>query len=111
MIIAKLTSVSYNKTLRKKIINSMKLISPILLIFIMQLSVQAKSQNKITHRFKNVELTKAIAILESESTYRFVYNNNLVPDSKKVVANFYEADIPEVMDVMLKGTGLSYKML
>ncbi len=111
MIIAKATSSSYKKTLRKKIINSVKLISPIMLIFIMQLSVQAKSQSKITHKFKNVELTKAISILESETNYRFVYNNNLVPDSKKVIANFYEADLPEVMDVLLKGTGLSYKML
>ena len=89
----------------------MKLISPILLIFIMQLSVQAKSQSKITHKFRNVELTKAISIIEAESDYRFVYNNNLVPDTKKVEANFYEADLPEVMDVLLKGTGLSYKML
>jgi DNA polymerase-3 subunit alpha len=58
--------------------------------------VDKKISSKIFDDFEN--MTKAISILESESGYRFVYNNSLVPDSKKVQANFYEADLPEVMD-------------
>ena len=111
MIIAKLSSFSYKEKLRKKIVNSMKLISPIMLILSMQLSVQAKSQSKITVKFKNVELTKAISMLEAESEYRFVYNNSLIPGSKTIDANFKEADLPEVMNVILKGTGLTYRMM
>ncbi|MEO7047939.1 MAG: TonB-dependent receptor [Ferruginibacter sp.] len=97
--------------MRKKIVISMKLVSTIMLLFILQLSVQAKSQSKITLKFKNVELTKAISMIESQSEYRFVYNNSLLPQSKTIDANFWEADLPEVMSVMLNGTGLSYKMM
>ena len=111
MIIAKLSSFSYNEKLRKKIVNSMKLISPVMLIFILQLSVQAKSQSKITMEFKNVELTRAISMLEAQSDYRFVYNNGLLPAGKTVDAIFKQADLPQVMNVILNGTGLWFKMM
>lgn len=111
MIIAKKPLLFYKEKWRKKIVTSMKLASTIMLLFIMQLSVQAKSQNKVTLKLKNVEFTKAITMLESESGYRFVYNNSQMPQSKNVFANFREADLPEVMDVLLNGTGLAYKML
>ncbi|MEO6721123.1 MAG: TonB-dependent receptor [Ferruginibacter sp.] len=111
MIIAAFSSFSYKEKLIKKIVNSIKLISPVMLVFIMQLSVQAKSQGTITLNFKNVELTEAISMLEAQTAYRFVYNNNLIPASKTVNASFKKADLPEVMNVILNGTGLSYKMM
>ncbi len=111
MNIAKLLFFSCTENLKKSIVNSIKLVSPIMLIFILQLSAQAKSQNTITLRLKKVEFAKAISLLEAESEYRFVYNNNLVPEAKTIDANFYNADLPEVMNVILKGTGLSYKMM
>ena len=112
MIIAKkLTELFTHPNCRQKILRSMKLISPLLLIFMMHLSVSAKSQNKITLKFKNVALTKAITLVEEKSDYRFVYNNNLLPSEKKIDANFREADLPEVMSKLLSGTGLSYKMM
>jgi TonB-linked SusC/RagA family outer membrane protein len=111
MIIAKQKTFFCKEKLRKKIVISMKLVSTIMLLFILQLSVQAKSQNKITLKLKNVELTKAISMIESQSEYRFVYNNSLIPESKTIDANFREADLPEVMTVVLNGTGLSYKMM
>ncbi len=94
-----------------KILLLMKLIAPLLLIFMIQLSVSAKSQNKITAKFKNTELIKAINLVESQSDYRFVYNNGLIPLEKKIDATFREADLPEVMEKLLSGTGLSYKMM
>ena len=96
---------------RFKIILLMKLITPLLLIFMLQFSVSAHSQNKITVNFKNIELTKAITLIESKTDYRFVYNNNLIPGGKKIDASFREADLPEVMSTLLSGTGLSYKMM
>ncbi len=111
MIITKQKKIYCKEMLRRKISLSMKLISTIMLLFIMQLSVQAKSQSKITLKFKNVELTKAITMIESQSEYRFVYNNSLLPKAKTVDAKFWDADLPEVMSVVLNGTGLSYKMM
>ena len=96
---------------RFKIILLMKLITPLLLIFMLQFSVSAHSQNKITVNFKNIELTKAITLIESKTDYRFVYNNNLIPGGKKIDASFREADLPEVMSTLLSGTGLSYQMM
>jgi TonB-linked SusC/RagA family outer membrane protein len=111
MIIAKQIAFFRSEKFRRKVMNSMKLVSTILLVFFMQLSVQAKSQSKITLSLKSVELTKAISMLESSSDYRFVYNNSLIPSSVKIDANFKEADLAEVMVTLLKGTGLSYKMM
>jgi hypothetical protein len=54
MIITKQKKIYCKEMLRRKISLSMKLISTIMLLFIMQLSVQAKSQSKITLKFKNV---------------------------------------------------------
>jgi TonB-linked SusC/RagA family outer membrane protein len=96
---------------RFKILLLMKLMSPLLLIFMMQLSVSAKSQDKITIRFKNIELIKAISLIEAKSDYRFVYNNNIIPSGKKIDASLRDADLPEVMLRLLNGTGLSYKMM
>jgi hypothetical protein len=94
-----------------KIVLIMKLITPLLFIFMLQFSVSAHSQNKITVNFKNTELSKAITLIESKTDYRFVYNNNLIPGYKKIDANFREADLQEVMTILLSGTGLSYQMM
>ncbi len=94
-----------------KILLLMKLMNPVLLIFMTQLTVSAKGQDKITIKLKNIELTKAMSLVEKQSDYRFVYNNNLIPVEKKVDATFREADLPEVMSKLLTGTGLSYKMM
>lgn len=99
-----------NQKFRRKLTQSMKLVTTLLMVLFVQLTVQAKSQNKITLKLKNVELTRAISLLEENSDYRFVYSNNLIP-STKIDANFRQADLPEVMQAVLKGTGLSYKMM
>src|SRR5882757_3163793 len=96
---------------KKRLVLSMKLLTPVMLIFMMQLSVQAKSQSKITLRIKKADIANAIEMIEKESDYHFVYNNNLIPAGKKIDARFYEADLPEVMDKLLAGTTLSYKMM
>lgn len=111
MIIAKQIAFFKNERFKRKIMNSMKVLSTLLMLFFMQLSVQANSQSKITVKLKNVELTKAIALLEKNSEYRFVYNNSLIPGDARVDADFKQADLPEVMAEVLKGTGLSYKMM
>ncbi|MDB5275254.1 MAG: TonB-dependent receptor [Ferruginibacter sp.] len=94
-----------------KILLLMKLMTPVLLIFMTQLTVSAKGQDKITIKLKNIELTKAMSLVEKQSDYRFVYNNNLIPVAKKIDATFREADLPEVMTKLLTGTGLSYKIM
>ncbi len=112
MSIAKKVTVSFKEGIfRQKILRSMKLLSPLLLIFMLQLSVLAKSQNKITVKLKNVVLTQAITLVEEKSDYRFVYNNNILPAGKAVNANFRAADLPEVMAMLLSGTSISYKMM
>jgi len=112
MIIAKkLTAIFTGRNSIPKIVHSMKLIFPLLLIIFMQLTVSAKSQNKITIRFKNVLLTKVLTMLEEKSEYRFVYNNNALPAAKEINASFRDADLPEIMTKLLSETGLSYKMM
>lgn len=96
---------------KKRLVQSMRLLSTIMLLFMMQLSVQAKSQTNVTLRLKKAGIVSAIEQVEKQSDYHFVYNNNLIPAGKKIDARFYEADLPEVMEKLLNGTGLGYKMM
>ncbi|HEU5365245.1 MAG TPA: secretin and TonB N-terminal domain-containing protein, partial [Hanamia sp.] len=83
----------------------------IILIFIscMQLSAKTYSQN-ITLNLKSVELKKALASIEKNSPYRFLYSERNIGNDK-ITVNVTNAGISQVMKQLLSGTGLSYKQL
>jgi TonB-linked SusC/RagA family outer membrane protein len=88
----------------------MKIFSPILLITSLQFSVMAKGQTKLTLTIKNTTLPAAIQLVEDNSDYNFVYNNDVLPEDKTVNAEFVDADIVQVMNTLLQGTTLSYTL-
>lgn len=95
---------------RNKFFLFMKMVSPVLLILFLQLTSFANGQGRLTLELNNIALEKAIILIEQNSDYHFVYSNNLVPVQKKITATFREAEIQEVMEILLEGTNLSFKL-
>lgn len=85
----------------------------ILLIFIFTVSVSAAgfSQNKINLEVKKSAIADAISKIEGQTSYRFLYNENLEEIHKKVSVKFEDADIREALTQLFKDSGLSYQIL
>ena len=88
----------------------MKLAFVIVLISCMQVSAKSYSQ-KVTLNLKSVNLKKALATIEKHSDFRFLYSERKIANNDKVDINVTNANISQVMDELLTGTGLSYKEL
>ena len=88
----------------------MRLAGALCLLFLFNSSVFAYAQRPITLKIKDVDMATAISAVEKISDYRFVLNNNVLPE-KKVDLNFRDADLPEVMNQLLAKTTLSYKVM
>lgn len=85
----------------------------ILLIFIFTVSVSAAgfSQNKINLEVKKSAIASIISQIESQTSYRFLYNENLEGIRNKVSVTLSSATIDATMGELLKGTDLTYQIL
>jgi TonB-linked SusC/RagA family outer membrane protein len=96
---------------REKILRLMKMTTLLLLVICIHLSVFSRGQDKITVNLRNTAWTKALSAVEKNSDYRFVYSNDIAPVNKKVDLIVRDADLQEVMDLLLANTTLSYKVM
>lgn len=76
------------------------------------LAITTLGQNtKINLKVQNASFQEAVAVLQKESDYYFFYRSEDIPKDMTVSANLKNADISEVMDVILNNTSLSYKIV
>jgi TonB-linked SusC/RagA family outer membrane protein len=116
-----ITNLQKNKIMQNKI-NPIKwgrelchVVPPIMRISILILwatTVQATSfaQPKIDIAVENVSLEEFFDKIQKETDYYFFYKDDLIKINKKLSFNFKEATITEILDVVLKDTGLGYKI-
>ena len=100
----------FQKSWLIKSLRIMKLTFIIVLISCMQVSAKSYSQT-LTLNLKSVELKKALATIEKHSDFRFLYSERNIGRNEKVDINVTNANIEQVMDQLLSGTGLSFKEL
>ncbi len=62
-------------------------------------------------QMKQAEMPKVFKAIEKQSPYRFLYNYDLQALQKKVDITVNDASLSEVLNNVLNGTGLSYKVL
>ncbi len=98
------------KSLRK-ILLFMKLTVFLILLFCMQVSAKVYSQQTLTLNLKQVEIVKALHILERKSDYRFLYKDELIPTDKRVDVDARNEKVPDIVTGILANTGLTYKVL
>lgn len=94
-----------------KVLLIMKLTILFIFLGVLKTNADIKAQSNITLIIKNTKIENVIQKIEKQGTYRFLYNTDLAALKSKVDLNIKEFTISQTMDVLLKNTGLKYKLL
>lgn len=88
-------------------------IATLLFLGLIALQVSAKgfSQTRINLDVKNAEIASVLVSIEKQSNYRFLYNGELKGVKQKVSLSVQDAEINEVLDRLLKNSGITYQFL
>ena len=68
-------------------------------------------QDNITLKLDNATLRKAFREIEKQSSFRFVYNEEVVPNDQKVSIHVEEQPLNTVMKKLLEKTSLTYRVV
>lgn len=66
---------------------------------------------KLTLSFHHVHLSKALSVIEHQTEYRFLYNDQEVQASRKVDLNVSQTSVPDILAQLLANTNLTYNVL
>lgn len=76
----------------------------------MMFAADSFSQNaRVTMNLKNVQLAKVLSEIESQTSYLFIYNNQ-VEVKQNTTVNVKDKPTSEVLDQVLKNTNINYSM-
>ncbi|WP_157963020.1 TonB-dependent receptor [Chitinophaga deserti] len=90
----------------------MKLCLILMTVTVLQLQAAVGySQNRFSIESRQIELKKLLEWIETKSTYRFLYNIKTFPAAEKVDVKFDNATLPAMLDRVLQGRSLTYRIL
>jgi TonB-linked SusC/RagA family outer membrane protein len=90
-------------------INQSKTLLVLILCFVMQISTTSFSQTTaLSLELKDVTIEQVLNQIESNSTYRFLYNKQLVNVNSKVSISSKNQPIAKVLEQIFKGTEIAY---
>ncbi len=90
----------------------MKLTTLLLFIGFMQVSATGYSQeNMLSLDLQQVEISKALQVIEQKSDYRFLYNDALLSPDMRVDVKARHSKVIDIVRQMLHGTPLTYKVI
>ena len=69
------------------------------------------AQENITLNLQNAPLKKAFKAIEKQSSFRFVYNDDILPSDAKVSINIKSQPVDNVLKKLLERTSLSFKIV
>uniref|UniRef100_UPI0032177BC2 TonB-dependent receptor n=1 Tax=uncultured Draconibacterium sp. TaxID=1573823 RepID=UPI0032177BC2 len=96
----------------KKMIRVMKLTILLLISGIMAVSANTYSQvTKVSLDVRNVTLAELFEQIEAQSDFYFFYKNDEVTNIKKVDVNVNEVSIEKILNDVLEGSDLKYKVV
>jgi TonB-linked SusC/RagA family outer membrane protein len=96
----------------KKILFNRRLMLPVLFLLLLTRynTVQAQSPGPVTIQKANITLAEVFDSIKKQTGLTVFYSNKLLNDKEVVSANFINAQLPEVFEVLLKGKGLKYTL-
>ena len=98
--------------LLKKLLRIMKLTSFLILIFVITVNASGYSQStKLSINVKNGTFVDVLKQIENQSEYYFYYNNDEVKNLEGVSLTVDKKEIKEVLEKLLNGTNLEYKII
>ena len=100
----------FSKELSKALL-IMKLTILFILFGVLKSNADIKAQPNISLNIKNAKIENIIQKIEKQGEYRFLYNTDLQGLKSKVDLNIKEYSISQTMEILLKNTGLKYKLL
>src|SRR6266700_3556770 len=69
------------------------------------------AQEKITLRLENASLRKAFKVIENQTSFRFVYNEEVLPPDQRVSISVQAQPVDDVMQKLLANTSLTFKII
>ena len=95
----------------KKVLLIMKLTFLLVFVAALQVSAHVNGQSKVSLKLNDVAISKALNSIEKQGTYRFLYNSRLESINRKISIDVDNSEIKDVMNHLLAGTQLTYKLL
>ncbi|WP_290789968.1 TonB-dependent receptor [Flavihumibacter sp. UBA7668] len=89
----------------------MKLTIALVLVTCLQVTAKTYSQERISVRFSETRLKKALKEIEQQSSYRFVYSSDRIPGNATVTYQGQNVQVVDVLSSILSATELRYKVL
>lgn len=100
------------ESLPGKFLRMMKLTLFLCCVSMLQVSAMSYAQSgTVNIRVKQAAVTEIFQIIESQSGYTFVYNNEQVNRLKPVSMDVIDAQISSILDECLAGSGLKYDLV
>jgi TonB-dependent starch-binding outer membrane protein SusC len=94
-----------------KVFLLMKLSVLIILLTSLQISAKTFSQEMLTVKLSNLDLSKALKEVEKKSSYRFVFSNMILPENVKVNIDAKSMPLDQLLGKLLENTKLTFKMM
>ena len=89
----------------------MKLTILFLTIAALHASSKGFSQETISLSGKHMELRRVFNIIQRETSYKFLYKDELLSDSLRVDVHALDMPVTQVLDLVLRNTNLAYRVL
>ncbi|HSC54293.1 MAG TPA: TonB-dependent receptor [Phnomibacter sp.] len=95
----------------KQLLRVLKCTMVLLLVACLQVYATGISQEKISLRLQQADLKQALKLIEKQSQVRFLYSQEVLKSAGKVSVDAENEALVKVLDEMLAGTGITYKLL
>ncbi len=94
-----------------QLVRMMKCTMAFMLLCCMNVYAEGFSQTKVSLKLDKAELKQALSLIEKQSNVRFLYNQDVLKKAGKVSMEVSNAALSKVLDDMLEGSGITYKIL
>lgn len=95
----------------RPILQCMKLTFVFSVLCCLQLSANLHSQTRLTMRMKDASLTDVFLAIEKKTSYRFLFNNDIIPKGNNVSVQAKDEEVTNVLSRILANTPLNYKIV
>lgn len=97
---------------RMKLLRVMKLSLLLTILVVFKVTAGVYSQNvKVDLNLKNVRLDVVFKVIQDQCEFDFFFKSEHIPNDMKISAYYQNASIEEVLDKVLEGTGLTYRII
>ena len=87
----------------------MNFITVLFFVFSLPVAAAGYGQDRVSLKLNNEEIAKAISLIEKQTDYRFLYNNDITDVRKKVSISLKDVDVPQALKTLFNNTDLSYQ--